>query len=189
MADKLVFVDGLEDRGWRLGPNCHLLPADGTPSGLSALHAVAGEVGMKPAWFQQGRWPHYDLTAKRRQAALSRGAVEIDAKAYIRMRKIQMRGWFVEPGSGLQMILGCWYLLSDSGSYYSARGFKDPDRARKAAGQLKDYDLSPEDVAVAVCMPASPDNLGMINLCNIVKADDLLTFWSLTDPSILIGSF
>lgn len=183
---KPVFVDKLRDFGWRYGPSCHLMPADGSPEAMSALHSVATEVGLKSAWFQStARWPHYDLTGSKRAAAMRVGAVQICTGAYLRMRRIQMRGWFVEPGCGLKMLLGCWYMLSDSGSYYSQRGFRDPKRAVTAALGLRGYGLAPGDTGV--CHPAKADDLGMANLCNVVKADDLLTFWALTEPDLLRG--
>lgn len=42
-----------------------------------ALHLVAARIGMKRAWYQHHgkRWPHYDLTPRRRELALQHGAV------------------------------------------------------------------------------------------------------------------
>lgn len=177
---KPVFVDQLQDWGWRLGESCHLLPYDESRESMSALHAVATLVGMKPKWFQNTRWPHYDLTAGRRAAALIHGVIEISTSGYLRMRKAHMAGAFVEPGSGLVMELGKWYLLSDSGSFYSARGYVDARKARRAALRLKNYDLKPDDVGVVGV--ALPPGDGMGYLCNIVLADDLLLFWAKEAP-------
>ena len=185
---KHVFVDALEARGWRYGPNCHMMAADDSPEALSALHSVATELGLERTWFQsKSRWPHYDLTTAKRYEALSKGAVQIDIRAYMRMRRAQVRGWFVEPGSGLKMQLGCWYLLSDSGSYYHQRGFHRLEGAIIGAKQLKSYGLEPGDIGV--CEPKKPDDLEMVHRCNVVKADDLLTFWTLTEPGFLSGAF
>lgn len=75
-----VYVDDLAEHGWRLGPSCHLF-ADSVPE----LHAFADRLGLKRAWFQldEGKRrpiPHYDLTAKRRAAAVALGAVEVDRR-------------------------------------------------------------------------------------------------------------
>jgi len=75
-----VYVDPLTDNGWNLGPNCHLC-ADTIPE----LHAFAVRIGMRRAWFQpdNGRLPHYDLTAGRRAVAVRLGAVEITRKQLV----------------------------------------------------------------------------------------------------------
>jgi hypothetical protein len=43
------------------------------------LHEFANKIGMKSEWFQNKKLPHYDLTVKRRQLALSLGAIEVDS--------------------------------------------------------------------------------------------------------------
>jgi hypothetical protein len=43
------------------------------------LHEFAKKIGMKKEWFQDKKLPHYDLTATRRQLALSMGAIEVDS--------------------------------------------------------------------------------------------------------------
>ena len=67
-----VYVDPLCNHGWRLGPSCHLF-ADT----LMELHEFAAKIGMKRAWFQDERLPHYDLTRSRRAAAVRAGVVEL----------------------------------------------------------------------------------------------------------------
>ncbi|MFO0801448.1 MAG: DUF4031 domain-containing protein [Gemmataceae bacterium] len=78
----MVYVDRLRDWGWRLGPSCHL-----AADTLEELHAFAARLGLKRAWFQAGRRPHYDLTAKRREAAVKAGAVEVGDRAFLRLFK------------------------------------------------------------------------------------------------------
>lgn len=74
-----VYVDPLMDHGWRLGPSCHLL-ADS----LEELHEFAARLGMKREWFQgSATLPHYDLTGKRRRAAVALGAVEITRRQLV----------------------------------------------------------------------------------------------------------
>ncbi len=80
-----VYIDGLMNHGWRLGPNCHMV-ADT----LEELHAMADKIGLKRAWFQgqpagkgQSGIPHYDLTASRRERAMKAGAVELDRHRFV----------------------------------------------------------------------------------------------------------
>jgi Protein of unknown function (DUF4031) len=44
---------------------------------LEELHAMARQIGLKPAWFQDRiNFPHYDLTASKRASAVQRGAMQ-----------------------------------------------------------------------------------------------------------------
>lgn len=59
------------------------------PSTVDDLHAFALSIGMQRKWFQDGprsRVPHYDLTEKRRVAALAAGASFVPAKEQARAR-------------------------------------------------------------------------------------------------------
>lgn len=59
------------------GGSCHLT----TDGNIEELHAFAAKIGMKREWFQEHRLlPHYDLTPKRRAAAIAAGAVEVSAR-------------------------------------------------------------------------------------------------------------
>lgn len=73
----MILVDSLVDWGWKHGRSCHLfcLPEDN----LENLHAFAASIGLKRQWFQSkpGRLPHYDLTARKRAAAIREGAIEV----------------------------------------------------------------------------------------------------------------
>jgi hypothetical protein len=75
-----VYVDALRNWGWKLRgrpvESCHML-ADTE----AELHTMAYAIGMKRAWFQappKTSFPHYDLTASRRERARQLGAVEVD---------------------------------------------------------------------------------------------------------------
>jgi hypothetical protein len=72
----MIYIDSLKEctpkKGWRWTSYCHMF-ADS----LDELHEFASKIGMKKTWFQNGRLPHYDLTAKRRELALSLGAQEV----------------------------------------------------------------------------------------------------------------
>lgn len=54
--------------------SCHL-SADSTEE----LHEFATRLGLKRAWFQGGRMPHYDLTPNKRRQAVQLGAIEMPA--------------------------------------------------------------------------------------------------------------
>lgn len=72
-----VYVDPLAYHGWRYRNmtimSCHLF-ADT----VAELHAFAGRIGLKRAWFQGNKVPHYDLTASKRALALLDGASNVD---------------------------------------------------------------------------------------------------------------
>lgn len=74
----MVYVDRLQNYGWRLGPSCHLI-ADSLPE----LHGFAARLGLRFEWFQLKSSPHYDLTASKRKRALELGAVELDRSAFV----------------------------------------------------------------------------------------------------------
>ena len=70
-----VYVDELRNYPvsprWRYGQACHM-----TADTLEELHAFAGKLELRRSWFQpHERWPHYDLTAKRRAMAVSLGTM------------------------------------------------------------------------------------------------------------------
>lgn len=83
-----TYVDSLVDYGWRLGPSCHLI-ADS----IEELHEFARAIGLKRDWFQgppKARCPHYDLTSKRRERALARGALALKRSEFVmKMREIR----------------------------------------------------------------------------------------------------
>lgn len=62
---------------------CHL-----TADTVDELHAFAKKIGMKRAWFQISApprsVPHYDLTPRKREAALKAGAVFVSARVKAR---------------------------------------------------------------------------------------------------------
>lgn len=83
----MIMVDGLQV--WTRRPpfhkgSCHLT----TDGPLEELHAFAAKIGMKRSWFQEHPLaPHYDLTPSRRELALKLGAVFVEAKEQVRMRR------------------------------------------------------------------------------------------------------
>ena len=77
-----VYVDELRNtapnRRWPYKRSCHLV-ADT----VDELHDFATRLGMKRAWFQDGRYPHYDIVASRRVKALRMGARVITARGWV----------------------------------------------------------------------------------------------------------
>lgn len=75
-----VYVDSLvrtqRTSRWPFWSSCHLF-ADS----VGELHAFARGLGLRRAWFQDDpRLPHYDLNPRRREAAVQRGAIEVDRR-------------------------------------------------------------------------------------------------------------
>lgn len=90
---------------------------------------------------------------------------------------------FKEPGSGLTMELGKWYVLSDSGSYYSADGFATPEAAVEWFKTTEDYDGAPYSVGVPEYTSAKGYQ-GLDFCANALKADDLRDFWMREDREL-----
>lgn len=77
-----VYVDSMfiEVKVGRLRARwCHLI-ADTEEE----LHAMAATIGLRRGWFQQGHgMPHYDVTEKRRAAAVATGAIELRRDEFV----------------------------------------------------------------------------------------------------------
>lgn len=68
-----VYVDQFPDTGWgKWNGGGHLLTTD-----LDELHAMADRIGLRRAWFRDGRFPHYDVQRRKRALAIAAGAVPI----------------------------------------------------------------------------------------------------------------
>lgn len=84
-----VYVDDLMAHGWQLHgravKNCHMFS---DRLDLGKLHVLATRIGMKLNWFQgKASTPHYDLTASRRAAAITAGAVPVDRRQAVAIWK------------------------------------------------------------------------------------------------------
>lgn len=84
-----VYVDNLVQvaptGGWPWHAACHLF-ADSIPE----LHAFAQRLSMRRSWFQEGSFPHYDLTANKRAEAIRMGATALDRnEAVAKWREIR----------------------------------------------------------------------------------------------------
>lgn len=67
-----VYVDEFGPGWGRWTGGGHLLASD-----LDELHAMARRIGLRRSWFQDRTFPHYDVTAPKRRAAIAAGAVPI----------------------------------------------------------------------------------------------------------------
>lgn len=58
---------------------CHLFDDNGD---LDGLHDFARKLKLKHKWFQQGnpRYPHYDISPRKRQKAMELGATEVSRR-------------------------------------------------------------------------------------------------------------
>ena len=54
---------------------------------LEELHAMAEKIGMKREWFQDKRWPHYDVSLTRKKLAIKYGAKEITRRELMNWMK------------------------------------------------------------------------------------------------------
>jgi hypothetical protein len=57
-----------------------------TADSVEELHAFAERLGLRRAWFQDGRVPHYDITPGVRERAIYDGARFVPAKEQARQR-------------------------------------------------------------------------------------------------------
>ena len=81
-----VYVDGAQNQFGRM-KMCHMV-ADT----IEELHAMADEIGMKRAWYQDNPdHPHYDLSKTRRALAVQHGAIEIDNRQLVELIRKQRR--------------------------------------------------------------------------------------------------
>lgn len=80
-----IYVDNLQNLGWVLRghkvQSCHMI-ADT----LAELHQIAAAIGMQRNWYQPRSFPHYDLTASRRAAAVLRGAIELPMRTFVKVK-------------------------------------------------------------------------------------------------------
>jgi hypothetical protein len=62
-----------------------------TDGDVSELHAFAIRIGIKRNWFQDGRFPHYDLTENMRRRALKAGAIDISNVDLVRLCRLKIK--------------------------------------------------------------------------------------------------
>ncbi len=80
-----VYVDACE---WPYGRMmmCHMV-ADC----VEDLHAMADRISVSRRWFQDARYPHYDICKSKRKLAVGFGAVEIDRRQFVEIAHRLMR--------------------------------------------------------------------------------------------------
>jgi hypothetical protein len=81
----VIIVDAPQERGWRLGPNSHLISTLAGSEGTVELIEFAKRLGLKTGWIQkQGTsYEHFDLTRSRYAAAIAAGAKLVDRREFV----------------------------------------------------------------------------------------------------------
>lgn len=94
-----IYVDAAIHR-WRGKTWCHMFAAN-----VDDLHDFALQIGMRREWFQDPRlsskisWPHYYITAQRREVALKLGAVPLGRHQTIAMSRVVINRYFGLEGT------------------------------------------------------------------------------------------
>lgn len=80
-----VYVDAWE---WPYGRMmmCHMLAER-----VEDLHTMADRIGVARRWFQNGRYPHYDICKSKRAMAVKLGAQEIDRRQFVEIARRLMQ--------------------------------------------------------------------------------------------------
>jgi len=86
---------GVYPYGPTRGKSCHLFTNDGD---LDALHELAASVGLRREWFQNDELPHYDLSPNKRDQAVAAGAIEVDRRYAIWLRRKGKRHSVIAAG-------------------------------------------------------------------------------------------
>lgn len=76
-----VFIDSSR-KPYRGMIMCHMVSDN-----ITELFAMAQKIGMRAEWFQPSSFPHFDVAAGRKIAALKYGAVEIDRRELARFMR------------------------------------------------------------------------------------------------------
>ena len=84
-AGSSVYVDACE---WPYGRMmmCHMVG-----DRVEDLHAMADKIGVDRRWFQNTRYPHYDICKSKRALAVKFGAKEIDRRKFVEIAHRLMR--------------------------------------------------------------------------------------------------
>lgn len=69
----MIYVDKFPSGWGKWSGGGHMLCTD-----IEELHWMATKIGLKPEWFQDKTFPHYDVQKRKRELAIQNGAVEIE---------------------------------------------------------------------------------------------------------------
>lgn len=83
---------------------------------------------------------------------------------------------FIEAGSGLEMHIGLWYIISDADGCYTAEGFATQEDAVVWAKSPEGIEAGAQDVVIPKFMGA--DGWEEMGVANVVFARDLFDFWA-----------
>lgn len=95
-VDKLFDCTAFNPPACFKGRSCHMW-ADT----LGELMDMAKSIGLKPSWLQHGSrgdFPHFDLTKRRREAAVLAGAQEANLRDHLRKRLTERIAAFERDG-------------------------------------------------------------------------------------------
>jgi len=84
-VDKPFNTEAFKSAKWRYNQACHMW-ADS----VEELLEMARRIGLKAGWMQRrNRWPehHFDITVRKRRAALAAGAVEASLREHYMKRR------------------------------------------------------------------------------------------------------
>ncbi len=86
-----VYVD---EAVWPFGRMmmCHML-ADTEEE----LHAMASRIGIQRRWFQNDKYPHYDISKSKRVMAVENGAIEIGRITFVAIATAQRKAKESKP--------------------------------------------------------------------------------------------
>lgn len=99
MVDELMawpYAKGVFRRG-----SCHL-----TASTMDELHAFALRLGLRRDWFQEhALLPHYDLTPRKRAAAMAAGAVVVPMREQLQALRAGVVQLYIQKADGTKQTI------------------------------------------------------------------------------------
>lgn len=86
-----VYVDDMQASYGRM-KMCHML-ADS----VAELLAMADKIGVDRKWFQARSHPHFDIAMSKRRLAVEHGAIEVDRKGIVAVKKRHRDKFMSDP--------------------------------------------------------------------------------------------
>ena len=68
-------------------PYRHMIMCHMVADRIEDLHAMADKIGVARKWFQNKRYPHYDICKTKRALAVGLGAIEIDRNQFVEIAR------------------------------------------------------------------------------------------------------